>query len=331
MLDVGAADAFIIYLVEQQGYFTQNHLILVDAGKYSNGDKILKHLHKYYPHQKINLAIVTHCDKDHYGGFVKMLEKMQNGDDDSISILKFWVNDPSNHGIDPSDVEKKRTQKTVDKHLRSVYTVNNGSNLLDLIDSLNIPFKECFSDFDFDGRIFDDEYDCITILGPTRHYYESQILNMRNDLRAIVESEEATASFSNEAAKDIDDAPDDDSSHNQTSIIFLIELNGKKYLFTGDAGEEAFDNLYHIHRALIKNIFWLKVPHHGSDHNLSNDLIKEMNPYGAYLSSESIDHYLSQTTVDALNNVICRVYSTHIHGNMLHHGKRIGYSAATPL
>lgn len=335
MLDVGAADAFIIYLVEQYGESRTNHLILVDAGNYGDGDNVLKHIRKYYEKPRIDLAIVTHCDKDHYGGFVRMLEKIQNGDDDSVLISNFWINDPSKHGINADDVKWVKTQNTVNERLKSVYTVNNGLNLLDLIKTLRIPSQQCFSSLDFDRNDFYPQknklYDCITIVGPTENYYESQILDMRNQLHAIVESSESLTSLSNESAKYIDDASDDISSHNQTSIIFLIELNGKKYLFTGDAGEDAFGNICFTHKPLMKNVYWLKVPHHGSDHNLSSELIAEMNPHVAYISTEREEHYLSQTTVDALKAVGCRVYSTHVHGNMLHHGNRHGYTTAEPL
>lgn len=335
MLDVGAADAFIINLMEQQGDIQKNHLILVDAGEYSDGDKVLKHIRRYYKNKKINLAIVTHCDTDHYGGFVRMLEKIQDDDADSIPISKFWINDPTKHGIKAGDVKSVQTQRTVNERLKSVYTLNNGLNLLDLIKSLRIPFQECFSGFDINKRNFypkkDNEYDCITIVGPSESYYESEILDMRNNLHAIVEASEGLTSFSNESANYIDDASDDGSSHNQTSIIFSLELAGKKYLFTGDAGEKAFKNVFSTHRPLMKNVYWLKVPHHGSDHNLSSELIAEMNPYVAYISTEREEHYLSQTTVDALKAVGCRVYSTHVHGNMLHHGNRQGYTTAEPL
>lgn len=74
MLSVGAADAFILYVIDNQD---KGHLILIDAGNYNDGDKIIKHIRKYYSNPVIDLAIVTHCDDDHYGGFVRMLEKLK--------------------------------------------------------------------------------------------------------------------------------------------------------------------------------------------------------------------------------------------------------------
>lgn len=41
MLSVGAADAFILYVIDNQD---KGHLILIDAGNYNDGDKIIKHI-----------------------------------------------------------------------------------------------------------------------------------------------------------------------------------------------------------------------------------------------------------------------------------------------
>ena len=86
MLSVGAADTFILYVIDTQN---NGHLILIDAGNYNDGDKIIQHIRKYYNNPIIDLAIVTHCDDDHYGGFVRMLKKLSNGDQDAIRIRQF--------------------------------------------------------------------------------------------------------------------------------------------------------------------------------------------------------------------------------------------------
>ena len=336
MLDVGAADAFIIYFAVENDCKKRNYLILVDAGNYNDGDKVIKHIRKFYRNPVIDLAIVSHCDKDHYGGFVRILEKIDNKDTDAVQIKEFWVNDPSQHDVDPDDVQRVQTQGTVDDRLKSVYTLSDKENLLDLIDKLEIKREEKFSKICCrvglpPVALKDSEYNCFTVIGPTKCYYESQILDMRNNLKAICEASESYSSYSNGSSQYLDDADDDDSAHNQSSIILLFQVNGKKYLFMGDAGEDAYDNLLSQHKALIKDVYWLKVPHHGSDHNLTTDMINYINPYVAYISTERENHYLSQSTIDALNDVGCRVYSTHVHGNMLHNGHREGYTTATPL
>jgi len=118
MLSVGAADAFILYVIDIQD---NEYLILIDAGNYNDGDKIIQHLRKYYNNPIIDLAIVTHCDDDHYGGFVRMLEKLDEGEHDAININKFWVNDPGKDHIEVKDVKYINSQTSVNNKARKIY------------------------------------------------------------------------------------------------------------------------------------------------------------------------------------------------------------------
>lgn len=66
-------------------------------------------------------------------------------------------------------------------------------------------------------------------------------------------------------SKTLDDAKEDTSTHNRSSIIFIFEpIQGKKYLFTGDASIESFTRMYKSSFDYIQNVQWLKLPHHGS-------------------------------------------------------------------
>lgn len=82
MIDVKAADAFLIHYVEDNGL---SHIIMVDSGNYEDAKKILTHIRTHYDKVKrpgwsgyiIDAAIVTHPDDDHIGGFVHMLEDLE--------------------------------------------------------------------------------------------------------------------------------------------------------------------------------------------------------------------------------------------------------------
>ena len=52
MLSVGAADTFILYVIDTQN---NGHLILIDAGNYNDGEKIIQHIRKYYNNPVIDL------------------------------------------------------------------------------------------------------------------------------------------------------------------------------------------------------------------------------------------------------------------------------------
>ncbi|MBR6122672.1 hypothetical protein IKQ19_03575 [Candidatus Saccharibacteria bacterium] len=335
MLDVGAADAFIVWLETSD---CGNRLVLIDSGNYSDGDVIVEHIRRYYiDHPYIDLAIVSHCDDDHYGGFVRLLEKIVNQDRDKILIREFWINDPSAHDIDTDDVKYVRKQQTVNNRLRSVYSLSSGKNLLDLIKQLKIKRTEKFAKSEQLSWLQtslqhsdDSLYDCFTIIGPTRRYYESLILEMRNDLEAVTEGASVT-SFSEQEMPSFDDIEDDPSAHNRSSMIILFEALGKKYLFTGDAARESFYKILKSKIKLINGVDWLKVPHHGSDHNLDTRLIKYIKPKVAYVSAKEIPAKRNPNVISCLKRNGSNVYATLNKGNIIHNCHRNGYVPIKPL
>lgn len=308
MLSVGAADSFIIYYIDSKG----NHkLILVDAGTYNDGQNIINHIRKWYPNHVIDLAIVTHPDDDHFGGFVKMLEKIKDTEDDAIPIKQFWLNNPQNH-VKVTQVQNEIKKTTLANRVARLFDQGE-SNLLDLIESLRIPISDKFAQPIFckdkvTGKIVakpskERDFLGLTIIGPTLGYFEKLAPNMRYDnLKGYSydakDDDEAFRPTESCLSKALDDASDDSSVHNQSSLIFMFEPEkGKKYLFMGDAGVEALANIPQCHKNAIKDIYWLKVPHHGSKHNLDSKTILYLHPKCAYISSEKQGHYLNQCTI----------------------------------
>ena len=71
----------------------------------------------------------------------------------------------------------------------------------------------------------------------------------------------------------------DKSVPNLSSIVFLVEMNGRRVLLTGDArGDKIIQGL--TQAGLLKNgslkVDILKVPHHGSDRNVTPDFFKQI-------------------------------------------------------
>lgn len=345
MLSVGAADCFIIHYTDSDN---NNYIILVDSGNYNDADNILQHLRDTYQYDNltINLAIVTHPDDDHYGGFVKMLEKLKNKDNDAIPINKFWINNPQNH-ITTKQVENNITTNTLQKRVAKLFDQGD-SNLLDLISELGIPTEEKFAKTKTVKSYFGNqtsisvcrerEFLGFTIVGPTESYFEELAPQLRYDnLKGYkYDNVEDNSDFKPDSiclSRALDNANDDPSKHNQSSLIFVFEPETKvKYLFCGDAGEEAFCHIPGTHINEIRDVYWMKVPHHGSKHNLTSNIINYCNPKIAYISTEKRGHYLNQCTINALKEIGCDVYSNHKnHINILHHsGQRKGYEPINP-
>lgn len=332
MLDVKAADAFLVHAyVRQPSGDEYEYVVLVDAGNEGDGEKILNHIQKYYSQQYIDLVVITHCDSDHYGGMKFLIDKHKEGE--NFSIKKVWVHDPYKH-VNVDDVKYVSKKETLRQRLNAAYSFNDGSNLLGMLDKAEISRTEVFAG---------DSYAPINliVLGPDEEYYESLIPDFRVDLDFKEEQTEdvyeglVTYCQSEDEffSKALEDAYDDKSKVNQSSIIFAFCPKEEVFLFTGDAGKEALMRVLEKYKWL-ENINWLKVPHHGSKHNLNNDIISRLQPKVSYISTEKYKKYANKCTVNALKKV-GRVYSTHTdRADLWHHEgteDRPNYSKADSL
>ena len=335
MLDVKAADAFLIHAyVEKGGNNKWEYVVLVDAGNEGDGEVIYNHINKYYDQKYIDLIIITHCDSDHYGGMQYLINK-HNDCNNIFSIKKVWVHDPYKH-VDVDDVKYIRKEETLRKRLNAAYEFSDGSNLLELLDNAKIAREEVFA-----GDSYGDLN--IIVLGPDKDYYDSLIPDFRVDLDFKEEQDDdvyvglfsSCQSEDDFYSKALENAYDDKSKVNQSSIIFLFEADGQDFLFTGDAGKETLHRVVDADKnKALANLNWLKVPHHGSKHNLDNAIISYFNPKVSYISTEKIKKYANQCTINALKKV-GDVYSTHKDRSTIRHqhkiGDREGYSKANPL
>lgn len=310
MLDVKAADAFLIHAFINYKGTELEYVVLIDAGNEGDGKKILNHINTFYGQKYIDLAICTHCDSDHYGGFKELIE--ENNKKGVFSIKKIWVHDPYQH-VDVDDVKYIRKEHTLKERLNDAYAFSDGSSLLDLIDKSGIQREEPFM-----GKTYEPIN--LYILGPDEQYYESLIPDFRVDLDFKEEQQDDVYDGFNKfffdteddfLSKALDNANDDPSKVNQSSVICAFCPENDIFLFTGDAGKNALQRVINIDKdGALKNVKWMKIPHHGSKHNLSSAIINYFHPSISYISTEKYGKYANICTVNALKKV-GNVYSTH--------------------
>lgn len=311
MLDVKAADAFLIHAYIDHSGTELEYVVLVDAGNEGDGRKILNHINTYYHQKYIDLAICTHCDIDHYGGFKELIAE-HNKKTSSFEIKHFWVHDPYQH-VDVDDVKYIRNEQTLKERIDEAYAFNDGSSLLDLLDKAQISREEPFCGMEYEPvNIF--------VLGPDKAYYESLIPDFRVDIDFKDEQADDVYSglwkyiYNSEdqyLSETLDSAADDSSKVNQSSVIFAMGVEENVFLFTGDAGCEALQRVIDIDKeGVLKNIKWMKVPHHGSKHNLNSSIISYFHPSISYMSTQKYGKFANLCTVNALKKV-GKVYSTH--------------------
>lgn len=347
MLNVKAADAFLIHFWDDETNY--EYVVLIDGGNYQDGSTIAKFIRKHYGTDlSIDLAICSHCDKDHFGGITYLLEQQRDNGKDNLNIRQIWINDPAKH-VPNGEIKwnQKMCYSTKVVKARSVYDLDGHDNLLEIIHNLQLQKKilwlEPFSNANKLDQVSDCESGLLKIIGPTIEYYTSLVPDFRNDLQRkdggydSNESEEQLAELKEERvySKTLEETEDDPSSHNKSSVIVLFQPSDRnKFLFMGDACR---DSIVHIPQYLIKsiqNVYWIKVPHHGSKHNLDSDIINLLHPKVAFISTEKYGHYLSKAVVNALNKLGTKVYSTNNNSSMCYHKNtptHSGYSPATPI
>ncbi len=101
---------------------------------------------------------------------------------------------------------------------------------------------------------------------------------------------------------------------NQASIVLKYKNNDDSCLFTGDADISVFERIIDKHGEAILETNILKIPHHGSQENITERILKMMNPKSVIVShNNKYDHpcfnvmsWFSKLNIDAYytNDVI---------------------------
>ena len=337
MLSVGNADAIIVWLKDHN---KNNYVVLIDGGNKKDGEKVISHLEKYILGSKASgknapdLIISTHHDKDHIGGLIEVVNHYKS------SIGEVWVNNPADHmgSLAYRLLKESFTNKSTLKQYQVIQeSLSNLDDFITVVDKNNISRFDALS-----GRKKHDGV--IEILGPSKDFYKSLLPGM-DGLEKFVKSEAEWAFNSifgkaviNESLEDsspcpIVDEENSTSATNNSSVILQIKANDNRYLFTGDTGVQALEDVET--RISLENIYWLDVPHHGSRRNLSSKLIDTMTPSICYISAEGTAKHPRRALVNCLKKHGANVYCTKNGNDMWHHRgdfpDREEYTTATSL
>lgn len=325
ILNVKDADAILIRCF----YDNYQYIILIDAGNISDSELIKNHLKEVYNNTYIDLAICTHPDKDHIGGFFDLL------DDEDITIKDFWLIDPASY-LDNNDIQRYRNKANAEKAVRKLFDKPNDSsqNLISILLS-----KPNITTYTVSQGYVHPQIP-IKVVAPSSEYYSELVKIMVEDFGIYTYEESDTSKYDENAlpeksdVKSAIDIDDDESPYNASSLVLLFEPEaGKKYLFTGDANCASLSNMLDYYKEELKNINILKVPHHGSKHNMTTEIIESLSPKISIISAKGTKKHPSSGIVYWLSQH-GNVYSTHNNG-ILHYrsnvDKRDGYSTASPL
>lgn len=243
---------------------------VTDGGFQDTGELVVKHINKYYDSPKyIDAVIVTHPDGDHAGGLRKLFGGYEIGE---LWMLRPWL-----YAGELIDRFSQFTSvENLAKRLKEIYP--NLAALEDLAIEQNVTILEPFQ-----GSLIGDFH----VLAPSKNRYLDLIVESEKTPEASRESEQSLAGAAGQLVKkainfiksawgdeyfpEVDTSPE-----NNMSVIQYACLCGKKILLTGDAGRAALGEAAEFAPNVglnLPGIDRMQVPHHGSRHNVSTDVL----------------------------------------------------------
>jgi beta-lactamase superfamily II metal-dependent hydrolase len=271
---VGTGDAITIRYSDAHN---QGRNIFVDSGFVST------YRHSIKPElmrikdagEAVDLWIITHTDKDHIGGLEAFIKDSTIADKDSL-VKEFWFN-WSDYSFQPSTGKISVAQgMTLREHLRSIGKLTTDEIKVSL---RSVPFHDCM----------------ITILSPNLQSLDKSKIHWvrgeskiplargRNDYGETIE------------ALSLRPAAEDTDSFNGGSIAFLLEWNQRSLLFLGDSHPsvvvESLTRLGYSPNRKLK-VDFVKLSHHGSKNNTSQDLIQLLDTDHYIILAEGSAHSL---------------------------------------
>jgi len=249
------------------------YIHVVDGGFQDTGEKLIHHIKKYYDSPSyIDAVVVTHPDGDHAGGLRKLFE--------SFEIGQLWMLRPWLYVDELIDRFKRfRSAENLAKRLKELYP--NIAALEELAEEHNVPIYEPFQG----ARIGE-----FVVLSPSKEFYLDLIIESEKTPEATKAAQEsfleATGKLIKKAVAFIRSAwgeeifPEEDTSpENNMSVVQYANLCQTKILLTGDAGRAALKEAIEYAPLVgvdFPGIDRIQVPHHGSRHNVSTEILDEL-------------------------------------------------------
>lgn len=223
--------------------------IIIDAGPSTFKNNFINLIEEIEKNkEKIDLLVFSHIDDDHIKGCIKYLKGMKNK-----IIDKVWIN--GNGSKIYSDMQD--------------HSASNVLSLVDLIKKNDIQIETPIlegDEFIFDGGK-------IEVIEPTESEMMKVATKIENSNNII--REHAGYTYTGNISETKDEYHKDLSDTNNASIIMVVEFENKKLLFTGDSTSENI--IRAVEKYYIDTVFDIvKLPHHGSPHNVSRKLINKV-------------------------------------------------------
>jgi beta-lactamase superfamily II metal-dependent hydrolase len=294
-------DAIVLRFGNLTGPREQQSIIVIDGGTKESGELLVKHIQEVYKANDVDIVISTHPDQDHASGLSVVLENLKVG---SLLMHKPWEHaEEIKNFFKDGRITASGLEDRIEKSLQ------NASDLESIAKAKNIPIYEPFQGMNLD--------DIVYVLGPSKEYYENLLPHLKDMpipkaslgiFAPIIKTAEKAVRWieDNMGIDLLDDDDDTTSASNNTSTIILLNLDGHKLLFTGDAGKTALLNAIAYAEALpapiqLSDLNFLDVPHHGSKRNINSKILKKIKAPVAFISApKDSDKHPAKKVTNAL-------------------------------
>ncbi len=266
----------------------------------------------------ISMTLISHMDDDHAAGILRLLEDIEADFDDNseplVDISNIWFNAfddivgndqiPQISTLEPgaslADISSSiPALSNADEHATAlIASTKQGRNIRNLAKKLSIsvnnPFDAISPDklpiirADLGSSLIDWDANLnIHVLHPNQNRLEKMQAKWDKDLKKYEASGDPNVIFASIASRDY-------SPFNLASIVCLLETEGKQILLTGDARDDDILNGLEEADLLDANgeitVDVLKVPHHGSDRNVSRNFFEKVKAKHYVISADGSHH-----------------------------------------
>jgi len=268
-----SGDAIALRFGNLHGSRNEQFVAVIDGGTQESGKRLVEHIRAYYDTDYVDLVVSTHPDADHVSGLKVVVEEMD--------VERIWMHQPWNHTEDIARLFKdgRVTDSSVREKLRK--SLEAARSLEELALSKEIDIIEPFTGLSTEGEF-------LTVLGPTQEFYEEQLPNFRGTPQPRLDTfSMRNFSFMSDIVNlieerwDIETLNDDGktSAENNTSTILLLQFDGQRLLFTGDAGIPALTEVADILEEVdfdFSTLEFFQIPHHGSRRNVGPSVLNRL-------------------------------------------------------
>ncbi len=284
------------------------HVVVIDGGTKESGKALVEHIKTHYGTSYVDAVIASHLHNDHISGLSEVF--------DGLTIGKLVAHCP----WDYTQAIQKMTNTTATQRgleTRLEKSLSTLSTLIDLATEKGVQVIQPFAG--------EQVHEGLYVLGPTKEYYQQLLANFGvtpevkdgHKIEQFIGAVKEAANWVAEALhiETLSDDYADTSPENNSSFVLLLAVEGKRFLFTGDAGKDALGRAIDFAEASkvsLHKIDFFDVPHHGSKRNLGPTILNRLMPAHAFISCppQGDPKHPSRKVVNALIRRNCNPGST---------------------